>query len=1004
MSKPIKIPPKLEDILDADHTLSGFVKSSVSEFAPWLEQNYVKFFSEYPDHGLKHVENVLETADKLIREKCRGIISAGDVATLILATLLHDCAMHLSVDGFKTLIKSNNVINGFGDKPWARLWEDFIAESRRFSGRKLMALFGDTKPLKPPPSDPNDLDSHEMTGRDLLLIGEFLRRHHHRLAHEIAQFGVPGPDGNKLKLPEKEETKHIVDLAGVVARSHGLPIRSCHDYLRDRYSSFKSHKGVHPVFLMSLLRIADILQLQSTRAPRQVPKVRSLRSPVSQGEWEMHQAIEDIKWTEFPETIFIHAEPPNARTFIRIKDLITQIQHELDSSWTVMSEAYYSEESLRELGLKIRRVRSNLDDEAAFAKNVNYIPCQAAFEVADTDLLKLLIGPLYGERPEIGIRELMQNSIDAVRELREYLKKHPERKDDDLTEQEAEVIVSIDEEEDGWWVTVSDQGIGMTVDTVRDYFLKAGASLRRSEIWRKTFENEEGKSQVLRSGRFGVGMLAAFLLGDEINVDTRHISECDPNKGIAFTAQLDSEVIELQRIKRSVGTTIRVRISNEVKDELLGKWYKKEGKWENQHKWDWYCLTNPKVQLEYRKEKLCQEYQLPAYNSKLPVEWHRISHPDYQDIHWTYWEAPFLTCNGIKIIDTEDESILILESFYWGYPLFDNPNISIFDYDANLPLNLQRTDLTQYYYPFYEELVCDVLKDFISYAFVNVPIHPIDNTLLFKWCSKLHYPEKKEHILDSAHLSPWFFTKYGVSFAYDSWHTSRIDADYALMIHSYQSPSSYGRNELIPPYIAPGSSHAVFVNGGTKFYHYKKDFAISLSSGIGLSLSGYDFYSDIFLHPLKDTLKKFTNLFIRGKRALISRHVLEFIDSVSKFERVNFLPEKLISKVVEEWKNENWVLWRLGDCPSPGFDFEKFASENDGKNYEEWPCILAEWYFKDKKKRPKYKLSPLAKVWREVVGSPIIPFDLEERRKMKVYKELKPYIEAHEKMKHRWWE
>ncbi len=128
------------------------------------------------------MEAVLETADKLIRDKCRGIISAGDVATLVLATLLHDCAMHLSDDGFATLIKSGHEVPGFADKPWSKLWEDFIAESRRFSGRKLMALFGDSDAIKPPPSDPNDLDVHKMTGKDLLLIGEFLRRHHHRLA------------------------------------------------------------------------------------------------------------------------------------------------------------------------------------------------------------------------------------------------------------------------------------------------------------------------------------------------------------------------------------------------------------------------------------------------------------------------------------------------------------------------------------------------------------------------------------------------------------------------------------------------------------------------------------------------------------------------------------------------------------------------------------------------------------------------------------------------------
>jgi HSP90 family molecular chaperone len=34
-------------------------------------------------------------------------------------------------------------------------------------------------------------------------------------------------------------------------------------------------------------------------------------------------------------------------------------------------------------------------------------------------LLKLLVGPLYSDDPGIGLRELLQNAIDAVRELKE---------------------------------------------------------------------------------------------------------------------------------------------------------------------------------------------------------------------------------------------------------------------------------------------------------------------------------------------------------------------------------------------------------------------------------------------------------------------------------------------------------------------------------------------------------------------------------------------------------
>jgi hypothetical protein len=946
------------------------------------------------------VEAVLKTADDLIREKCRAVISAGDVATLITATLLHDCAMHLSEDGFATLIKSDHEVSGFGDKPWSKLWEDFIAESRRFSGRKLMALFGDTKAIKPPPSDPNDLDSHEMTGKDLLLIGEFLRRHHHRLAHEIALYGVPGPKGNELKLPVKEGTKHIVDLAGVVARSHGLPIRSCHDYLKDNYSNVRSFKRVHPIFLMALLRTADILQLQSERAPRQVEKVRKLRSPVSQGEWEMHQAIKDINWNVYPETIFIHAEPPNAKTYLRIKRLLSQIQHELDSSWTVMSEAYYAEESLRELGLKIRRIRSNLDEKEEFAKKVEYIPCQASFEVADTDLLKLLIGPLYGERPEIGIRELMQNSIDAVREVREYRKKHPELKDVEFTQQDAEVVVSIDEEEDGWWVTVRDQGIGMTLDTVRNYFLKTGASLRRSEIWRKTFEDEKGKSRVLRSGRFGVGVLAAFLLGNEISLSTRHISEPE-DKGITFTAELDAEAIELQRIKCPVGTTIRVRISSEVKDELLGEWDEKEGKWENQDKWDWYCLTDPKILLmtNHGSKKLRQKYQLPPFNSKLPPGWHRIKHPDYQDIQWTYMGGTGLTCNGIKIIKDMFNRFWEtgnIDDELWKGSFFDikSPNLSVFDSDSNLPLNLQRIGLTQEKYPFHEELLNDVLKDYIASALVNAPTQPklcissIQQLIKFKY-SPIGYTSRIFEV--KFLLFQWFYTHSGISF-YDQWHISQVQSRQLLLVPSYcQHYFDFDRDIFIPDIILP-SFQAVFV-----YVKKKESLKIEQARYFGQVIEiSLGIYKDVIG---LSTIDYFT---ISGYRSLISRHVLNYIDEEVKVEGKDLLTI-LKSEITEEWKNENWVLWRRGECPPPGFDFKKFAAENDGKNYDQWPCILGEWYFKDPKPQlEESEMSPLAKVWKEVVGSPIIPFDMEERRKMKAYEILKPYIESHEKMKKRY--
>jgi hypothetical protein len=78
----LQLPDQFNEILEQNPALVGQVKLSISEFSPWLGRNSVKFFTEYTDHSLKHVEDVLQEANDLIREECRAIVSPADIATL----------------------------------------------------------------------------------------------------------------------------------------------------------------------------------------------------------------------------------------------------------------------------------------------------------------------------------------------------------------------------------------------------------------------------------------------------------------------------------------------------------------------------------------------------------------------------------------------------------------------------------------------------------------------------------------------------------------------------------------------------------------------------------------------------------------------------------------------------------------------------------------------------------------------------------------------------------
>jgi hypothetical protein len=734
----LKIPPRLAELLAKQRDLQTAVNSTLTELEPWIEAGGKRptFFPDYTDHSVQHIEEVLETAVSLIRDEAWDTFSAGDAAVLILATLLHDAAMHLTREGFQAIMDPESVwvpLAGFDSLRWRQMWGEFALEVRRFDQRRLLSLFGDAEPVQVP-----DLDNLILDDRARRLIGEFIRRHHHRLAHEIARYGVPG-SGTPLRVHGNRE---MADLAGLVARSHGIPARTCLPYLKSRFGSRTDPLGVHPIFLIVLLRVADFLQLQAGRAPEGTLKVHRIHSPYSVVEWKVHLAVRDMReHEEDPEAVYVRANPDDVDTYLRLKDWLDNLQDEIDASWAVLGEVYARQsQGMERLGIRVRRIYSNLDQEKAFANTVNYLPSRIAFSTAGADLLKLLIGPLYGDRPEIGVRELLQNAVDAVREYANMRARNLLPADPTVSDPGGDVCIELDKDSrNEWWLIIRDRGIGMTQGVLCNYFLKAGASFRHSDAWRSQFLDESDHSRVLRTGRFGIGALAAFLLGDELQVTTRHASEA-PDQGLAFSASIDTDPIHVYHMTLPVGTTVKVKLSANAVSALLsahtGTVNECGGKIKARDLWDWYCLAWPKVarRINPFDYDLEQQHVLPGESETLPVGWHRLIVKGYQDIQWTYsWNAPAIICNGIPL----EQSASHLESTA-GLPL-RLPNVSIFDPDARLPVTLRRDRLATQRLPFYNDLLTEILRDYSLTAFSTAPEHPLQTGENAQWYAGLMY-------------------------------------------------------------------------------------------------------------------------------------------------------------------------------------------------------------------------------------------------------------------------
>jgi molecular chaperone HtpG len=538
------------------------------------------------------------------------------------------------------------------------------------------------------------------------------------------------------------------------------------------------------------------------------------------------------------------------------------------------------------------------------------------------------------------------------------------------------VVVSLEGDEDAktGWLEVSDRGIGMTSDVIRTYFLRAGASFRRSDAWRKQHEEDAGKSRVLRSGRFGVGVLAAFLLGEEIEVSSRHV-DAPADGGVYFKAGIDSNEIELRHHHRAVGTTVRIKISDKrTWDSLMQTRFDwRTGMTEGLEGWDWYCLSKPKVLRKLRLKKdpevLNQQFSLPPPGSIPPVPWHAISHPDYSDIHWTYAESPQLACNGIVVIGKRDTYFYYRESEI--KPLWEThglslrcPNVSVFDRDGHLPLLLQRTGLADDRYPFHSKLLDDVVRDFLAFVLVNAPSQPgnrPEHSPLLGWYQGFG--------IRKVLWKPFFFVGDGTSFV-DPWNIRAAPRSERVLVHlSHRSPGASfdGIN-------APTTVFGVEPNLGPQ------DLRAWLRCG--LCDDGNLDFGPAARWPVRT-----------GARMLLKEKTYQ------EFQQPGLIAKYYWHKIKVDLNLNGWVLLRYGKASDSGMDFRALMADPAKGEFDG----LTEWYLAKEQSDPadQVDLSPVAKAWQEVLGSVVIPYDLNERHRKfaSAYDSLKTYIAGQEKLR-----
>jgi hypothetical protein len=264
---------------------------------------------------------------------------------------------------------------------------------------------------------------------------------------------------------------------GRIAHSHWWAV----DKLREEFrtplgapSGFPRDWTVDPLKLACLLRIADASHIDARRAPG---FLRALRQPqgIAKEHWVFQEHLYQPQLSEgrLRYTSGHHFTVAEASTWWLCFDALQLVDRELRQVDALLADT----------GLPRLAARSVVGIESPerltpLVPTMGWAPVDARIKVGNVaELVKRLGGEeLYGQDSTVPLRELIQNSCDAVRARRTF---------EERPETWGEVVVRLGTDSNGYWVEVEDTGIGMSAEAVTGVLLDFGRSYWGSDLMRR---------------------------------------------------------------------------------------------------------------------------------------------------------------------------------------------------------------------------------------------------------------------------------------------------------------------------------------------------------------------------------------------------------------------------------------------------------------------------------------------------------------------------------------
>lgn len=402
------------------------------------------------------------------------------------------------------------------------------------------------------------------------VLFDTLRTLHPRQARELPFAEWKDSDGTTLRLfPDDELRDAYGDLIGQIAQSHWSHPHELEVFAKSTVTApsclSPANWTVDPLKLAILLRVADACHMDAKRAPRFLMLLKQPQG-ISSQHWRFQSKLHQVKCDIEREELILSGSPFPASeqtAWWLAYDAACLADRELSAADSLLRDHQIERLAAREI--------AGIKSPQSFARKVptkDWYPVDTSLRISNIQSVVERFGgeKLYGDKPWLALRELIQNARDAI---------HAARSLGYLNEDEGEIEVAIEDADGGHWLHVTDNGIGMSRYVLTEVLLDFGHSL-----WHSTDLAGEWSGLASSSfesvGQFGIGFFSVFMLGENVRVCTRRCESKDDesDKGWILEFQHGTTTRPLLRIPSSTeklkrqGTSISVFLSPEKKKEL----------------------------------------------------------------------------------------------------------------------------------------------------------------------------------------------------------------------------------------------------------------------------------------------------------------------------------------------------------------------------------------------------------------------------------------------------